>query len=59
MSRLGKSELVDDDLLSIDEVLARVEAVTLDDVRTLAATLFTQPEILAIVGPEQGRSKPT
>jgi predicted Zn-dependent peptidase len=59
MSRLGKSELVDDDLLSIDEVLARVEAVTLDDVRTLAATLFTQPEILAIVGPEQRRSNPT
>jgi predicted Zn-dependent peptidase len=59
MSRLGKSELVDDDLLSIDEVLARVEAVTLDDVRTLAATLFTQPEILAVVGPEGGRANPT
>jgi predicted Zn-dependent peptidase len=51
MSRLGKSELVDDDLLSIDEVLGRIEAVTLDDVRTLAAALFTQPEILAVVGP--------
>jgi predicted Zn-dependent peptidase len=51
MSRLGKSELVDDDLMSIDEVLARIEAVTLDDVRTLAAQLFTQPEILAVVGP--------
>jgi predicted Zn-dependent peptidase len=51
MSRLGKSELVDDDLLSIDEVLARIEAVTLDEVRTLAAELFTQPEILAVVGP--------
>jgi predicted Zn-dependent peptidase len=51
MSRLGKSELVDEDLLSIDEVLARIDAVTLDDVRALAATLFTQPEILAVVGP--------
>jgi predicted Zn-dependent peptidase len=51
MSRLGKSELVDDDLLSIDEVLARIEGVTLDDVRALAAALFTQPEILAVVGP--------
>ena len=51
MSRLGKSELVDDDLLSIDEVLARIDGVTLDDVRTLAAELFTQPEILAVVGP--------
>ena len=59
MTRLGKSELVDDELLSIDEVLARVEAVTLDDVRTLAAELFAGPEILAVVGPEQGRSNPT
>ncbi|MGC4109032.1 MAG: pitrilysin family protein [Nocardioides sp.] len=51
MTRLGKSELVDDELLSIDEVLARIDAVTLDDVRTLAGELFSQPEVLAIVGP--------
>jgi predicted Zn-dependent peptidase len=51
MTRLGKSELVDDELLGIDEVLARIDAVSLDDVRTLAATLFAQPEILAVVGP--------
>ena len=51
MTRLGKSELVDDELLGIDEVLARVEAVTLDDVRALAAELFAGPEILAVVGP--------
>jgi predicted Zn-dependent peptidase len=51
MSRLGKSELVDDELLSIDEVIRRIDAVTLDDVRLLAADLFTQPEILAVVGP--------
>jgi predicted Zn-dependent peptidase len=51
MTRLGKSELVDDELLGIDEVLARVEAVTLDDVRSLAAELFAGPEILAVVGP--------
>lgn len=56
MTRLGKSELVDDELLSIDEVLARIDAVTLDDVRRLAAELFHQPEILAVVGPERGRS---
>ena len=51
MTRLGKSELVDDELLSIDEVLARIDAVTLDDVRVLASELFSQPEILAVVGP--------
>ena len=51
MSRLGKAELVHDELLSIDEVLARIEAVTVPEVRALAADLFTQPEILAVVGP--------
>lgn len=52
MSRLGKAELVYDELLSIDEVLAKIEAVTLEEVNALAAELFVQPEILAIVGPE-------
>jgi predicted Zn-dependent peptidase len=51
MTRLGKSELVDNELLAIDEVIARIDAVTLDDVRVLAGELFSQPEILAVVGP--------
>ncbi|SED37877.1 Predicted Zn-dependent peptidase [Nocardioides exalbidus] len=52
MSRIGKAELVHDDLLTIDEVVARIEAVTLDDVSELARELFTQPELLAVVGPK-------
>lgn len=51
MSRLGKAELVQGELLSIDEVLQRIDAVTLEDVRTLAQELFTQGEVLALVGP--------
>jgi predicted Zn-dependent peptidase len=51
MSRLGKAELVYDELLSIDEVMARIDGVTLDEVREVAADLFSRPEILAIVGP--------
>ena len=51
MSRLGKAELVDAELLSIDEVIERIDAVTLDQVREIAAALFAQPEVLAIVGP--------
>ncbi|MGZ4437174.1 MAG: M16 family metallopeptidase, partial [Nocardioidaceae bacterium] len=51
MSRIAKAELVYDELLSLDEVIARVDAVTLDDVQALARTLFTQPETLAVVGP--------
>ena len=52
MSRLGKAELVYDELLSIDEVMDRVDGVTLEEVRAIAAELFAQPEVLAIVGPD-------
>jgi len=51
MSRLGKAELVHDELLSIDEVIARIDAVDLDEVQQVAAEVFTRPEILAVVGP--------
>jgi predicted Zn-dependent peptidase len=51
MSRLGKAELVYDDLLGIDEVIARIDGVTMADVQQIAAEVFGQPEILAIVGP--------
>jgi predicted Zn-dependent peptidase len=51
MSRLGKAELVYDELLTIDEVMARIDAVTLEEVREIATELFTKPEILAVVGP--------
>jgi predicted Zn-dependent peptidase len=51
MSRIGKSELMHGELLSVDEVLARVDAVTLDDVRGVAAELLTRPLILGVIGP--------
>jgi predicted Zn-dependent peptidase len=51
MSRIGKAELVYDELLTIDEVMARIDAVTLEEVRGIAAELFAKPEILAVVGP--------
>lgn len=51
MSRIGKAELVYDELLGIDEIMARIDAVTLDDVRSIASDVFDQPEILAVVGP--------
>ncbi|WP_395694892.1 M16 family metallopeptidase [Nocardioides sp.] len=51
MSRIGKAELVHDELLSIDEVMARIDAVTRADVRAVAAEVFTRPEVLAVVGP--------
>ncbi len=51
MSRNGKAELIYDELIGLDEALARIEAVTLDDVAALAADLFSGPELLAVVGP--------
>jgi len=51
MSRLGKAELVHDELLTLDEVLARIAAVTVEDCRAIAAEVLTRPELLAIVGP--------
>ncbi len=51
MSRIGKSELVHDELLSIDEVIARIDGVTLEEVRAIAADVLSRPEVLAIVGP--------
>ncbi len=54
MSRLGKGGLLYDDMLSVDDLLARVDAVTVEDVRALAAELLTRPLSLAVVGPFDG-----
>ena len=51
MSRIAKAELLYDELPSIDEVLRRVDEVSLDDVNALARRLFRQQQTLAIVGP--------
>ncbi|WP_245565165.1 M16 family metallopeptidase [Nocardioides insulae] len=51
MSRLGKGELVHDRLLSVDEVLDRIDAVTIAEVSEVAADLLRRPELLAVVGP--------
>jgi predicted Zn-dependent peptidase len=49
MNRLGSSLLADLPLLSVDEVVERVDAVTLDDVQELAAELLA-PERLSAAG---------
>ncbi|MFC7763476.1 M16 family metallopeptidase [Catellatospora bangladeshensis] len=51
MSRLGKGELLHGDLMSVDEILRRIDAVTLDDVNHIAAKILTTPMSLAVVGP--------
>ncbi len=51
MTRLAKADLLTGELPSLSEVLRRIDAVTADDVASLAARLFDAPLSLAVVGP--------
>ena len=51
MTRLGKAELVHGELMSQAESLARIQAVTADDVRVLAGELAAMPRSVVRVGP--------
>jgi predicted Zn-dependent peptidase len=52
MHRLGSSELILGEALSLDEVAARVDAVTSDDITRVVSRLFSSgPRTLAVVGP--------
>ncbi|MFL6139122.1 MAG: M16 family metallopeptidase [Frankiaceae bacterium] len=55
MTHLGKSELVHGELLTVDELLRRIDAVTLDDVREVAADVLRRPLSLAVIGPFDGK----
>jgi predicted Zn-dependent peptidase len=51
MGRLGRSELSTVERLSVDDQVARVRAVTRDDVRRVLRRVLTGPRSLAAVGP--------
>ena len=51
MIRLGRDELVGMPHLSVDERLAKLEAVTLDDAQSIARDLFTGQRMIGAVGP--------
>jgi predicted Zn-dependent peptidase len=54
MNRLGSSVLTGIPILSIDELLDRIDAVTVDDVRGLAAELFAPGRLSAAgIGPDE------
>ncbi len=57
MSRLGKAELVYGNLMSVEEILAMIESVTLEDARALAADLLGRPTSLAVIGPYDDGSR--
>lgn len=49
MNRLGKGVITDTEILSLDELAARVDAVTSEQIIELAGELF-RPESLSVVG---------
>lgn len=51
MSRIGKSELLYGEIPAVDDVLSRIDAVTLDDVQSVARDLLTHTPTLAVIGP--------
>jgi predicted Zn-dependent peptidase len=51
MIRLGRDEINGSPHLSIDERIARVEAVTLEDIQSVAATVLTGTKVMGAVGP--------
>ncbi|MCA1825267.1 MAG: insulinase family protein, partial [Frankia sp.] len=55
MSRLGKAELVYNEFLTVDEVIRRIDAVTLDDVRSVAHEVLSGQLGLAVIGPFEDR----
>ena len=57
MSRIGKAEVVPGGVLSIDESLARIDAVTLDDVHAVARDILDAETTLAVLGPAKALAR--
>ncbi len=56
MSRLGKSLVTGTELLELEELIARIDAVTADDVAALAADLLSLDGLSAAgIGPDESR----
>ena len=54
MRRLGRAEMVEGDVPSLDELVARIERVTADDVSRVIDRVFRDaPRTLAVVGPHE------
>ncbi|MFM9373733.1 M16 family metallopeptidase [Streptomyces sp. Da 82-17] len=51
MNRIGKSELCWGDHMSVDDMLARIAAVTPDEVRDVAREILGQRPSLSVIGP--------
>jgi predicted Zn-dependent peptidase len=50
MARLGRSLMARDEIVTVDDQLARIRAVSADDVAAVAARVFGSPRSLSVVG---------
>jgi predicted Zn-dependent peptidase len=50
MARLGRSLMARDEIVTVDDQLARIRDVTADDVAAVASRVFGSPRALALVG---------
>ncbi len=51
MNRIGKSELCWGEQMSVDDMLAKIAAVTPDEVRAVAADVLGHRPSLSVIGP--------
>jgi predicted Zn-dependent peptidase len=51
MSRIGRAQLVHGSVMSLEEMVARTEAITAADVRRVIERVVPGPRSLAVVGP--------
>lgn len=54
MSRIAKGELLYGEIPSIDDVLRRIDAVTPEDIREVAAEILSEEPSYALIGPFDG-----
>jgi predicted Zn-dependent peptidase len=50
MARLGRSLMARDEIVTVDDQLTRIRAVTADDVAAVSSRVFGSPRALAVVG---------
>lgn len=53
MNRLGKNELMLGRHLTLDEMISRIDAVTMDDVKAMMDRIMSQPAAIALVGSQE------
>jgi predicted Zn-dependent peptidase len=51
MSRLGKSEISHGEILTVNDMLRRIDAVSYEAARAVAKRVLSQPMALAVIGP--------